>query len=308
MKVLVTGATGFVGACLVRRLVAQGYDVHILVRKHSNLWRLQDVMNHVHRYLVDLRDVEVLDKTVRKVKPDAVFHMATYGGFSFQTDREAIFDADFFGTVNLLQSCEKMGFDYFVNTGSSSEYGLKSMPMKENDVLCPIGDYGVAKAAATLFCQSEAIQKKLPIITARLFSPYGCWDDSKRFIPYCIKSLLRGEPVELAMPTAVRDYVFIEDVLDFYQMILEGKVHAGIYNIGSGQQVSIGEVAECIAVSMGFLASFATLSVTPKRTESPCWVADISLAQATGWNPKTSLEQGIRKTILWMQEQLHLYP
>jgi nucleoside-diphosphate-sugar epimerase len=97
------------------------------------------------------------------------------------------------------------------------------------------------------------LREGAPVVTARLFSPYGPWDDPSRFVPYVIGAYLQGRRPLLGNPTCVRDYVFIEDVLDCYELILEkgGALRGEIVNVGSGRQVSLGEVAACIAAEIG---------------------------------------------------------
>lgn len=309
MKVLVTGATGFVGSCLVRRLVSLGYDVHIFTREQSNKWRITDILNYMTKHEVDLCNFENVAKAVKEIRPRIIYHLATYGGFAFQQDTQNIMQSNLMGTINVLRACETVGFDYFVNTGSSSEYGLKQEPMKELDITAPIGDYGVSKVATTLFCQSEAIRTGLPIVTLRLFSPFGNWDDPQRLIPYVIKSLLRGVTPELSTPTSVRDYIYIEDVLDFYQMIVSKPSLGGnIFNVGSGVQHSIGEVVNMITQTIGNGVEPIWGATEQKRPESSLWVADITKANRAGLKIKSNLKEGLSKTVSWMKENIDLYP
>lgn len=308
MKALVTGATGFIGACLVHQLIREGYDTHVFAREQSNCWRLQHVFPFISRHNVDLADFDAVKKTVSDVKPNLIFHLATYGGFAFQREWQNIFLANFMGTVNLVQACEKVGFDYFVNTGSSSEYGLKEAVMSEESTLTPVSDYGVSKAAATLYCQSEALQKNLPIVTVRLFSPYGPWDDSRRFIPWCVKEMMAGRKINLLTPDAVRDYVYIDDVVAFYlQLIQQSARAATIFNVGSGQQITIRALAEAIAACLDVQPTFNFGDNNKRLTESPVWIAQIENAKKVGWFPKTKLQEGLQKTVLWMKEHKEMY-
>lgn len=310
MKVLVTGATGFVGSCLTRRLVEMGYDVHIFTRSKSNKWRIADLLRKVTDHQVDLRDAGSVEKAVAQIGPTIIYHLATYGGFSSQKEPLVIIESNLMGTVNLLSACEKIGFDCFINTGSSSEYGLKSNPMSENDILEPVGDYGVSKAAATLYCRSSALEKDLPIITFRLFSPYGPWDDSKRLIPYVVKSLLRGESPKLSTPKSVRDFIYIDDVLDIFLKVINLPVSGGdIFNIGSGAQVSIGEVVSMITKIIESGVEPIWGKVNSQRPEPGSWAADIRKVKTElGWFPSKSLWTGLNKTVKWFRENLELYP
>lgn len=309
MKVLVTGATGFVGSCLARRLIQHGYDVHVFVRKDSDRWRIRDLQGRMQEHDVNLREAAAVQQAVSSIAPRIICHLATYGGFASQRESADIFEVNFLGTVNLLRACEKTGFDLFINTGSSSEYGIKSGPMKEDDLLEPVGDYGVAKAAATLFCQSEYREKTLPILTLRLFSPYGPWDDPKRLVPYVIKSMLRGDAPSISTPEAVRDYVFIEDVIDCYlELIQKPACPAPIFNIGSGHHYAVRDIVTRISTIAGATTAPLWGSVPCRRTESPCWMADRDkAARLLHWIPKTSLQSGLEQTVAWFKTNLSWY-
>ena len=308
MKILVTGATGFVGACLARHMLTQGHDVHIFAREKSNRWRIRDISTQLTSHAVDLADADGVQAAVSQIRPEGVFHLATYGGFADQQDTAAIIAANFIGTVNLVRACEKVGYDFFINTGSSSEYGAKQEPMKETDVAAPLGDYGVTKLASTAFCQSEAALKELPIVTIRLFSPYGPWDDPKRFIPYLIKSLVMNEAPHLSTPHSVRDYIFIEDILQLYQRLAETpKLTGGIYNAGSGVQSSLGEVVDALRDILGSKLEPSWNAVGIKRPEPSVWVADNTKARNLGWSACIGLREGLRRTVEWQKEHAEFY-
>lgn len=298
MSILVTGASGFVGGALVRRLTGEGKEVHLLLRRDSSRLRLEG-LSGLYFHDADLRDAERVAGVVAEIRPRVIYHCAVYGGFASQQDTPAIFATNLTGTIHLLQACERVGFDLFVNSGSSSEYGMKNRPMREEDLADPRGDYGVAKCAATMFCRSEALLKGMPVVTLRLFSPYGPWDDRRRFIPYLIRSLAAGEVPRLSAPGSVRDYIFIDDVLDLYGAVTNAAVTPGeVYNAGSGRQHTIGEVAELLHRIIG--GPEPVWGEEPRRPEPEMWVADISKAAAClGWQPSVTVEEGLRRTVEW---------
>lgn len=303
MTILVSGASGFVGGALVRRLAAEGKEVHLLLRSGSSRQRLEGLAGlTVHE--ADLRDAGRVAAVVAAIRPRIIYHCAVYGGFASQNDTPAIFATNLGGTMNLLQACERVGFDLFVNTGSSSEYGLKNSPMREDDRDEPLGDYGVAKCAATMYCRSEALLKRLPIVTLRLFSPYGPWDDQRRLIPHLIRSLAAGVSPRLSTPHSVRDYIHIDDVLDLYRAVTDAVVVPGeVYNAGSGRQHTIGEVAGILHAMIGGPEP-QWGQQPPQRPEPEVWVADISKTAAHfGWRPSTGIDEGLRRTVAWFHNR-----
>src|SRR3989344_846287 len=154
--ILLTGGAGFVGSTLLRRLVREAppKKLHVLLQKNSDCWRIGDILKKVSVHFVDLRLPRAVDALVQKVKPRTIFHLATHGAYPAQQyDEKEILATNVDATFNLMRSCLAQGCDAFVNTGSSSEYGLKDKPMKESDVLEPTTAYGTSKAWATLYGQ-----------------------------------------------------------------------------------------------------------------------------------------------------------
>jgi nucleoside-diphosphate-sugar epimerase len=288
--------------------VKLGHEVHVTVRETSDCWRIADLGDDLRSHCCDLGDQESVSAMVQQVRPEAVCHLATYGGFSFQKDSGAIFRSNFTGTMNLVRACEKIDPSCFINTGSSSEYGIKCRPMEEGDLLEPVGDYGVIKAATTLFCRSEAVEKGFPLVTLRIFSPYGPWDDPKRLVPYVIVSLLHGRVPALSNPAFVRDYIYIDDVVNAYLAVLKADIKPGcIYNVGSGVQSSLGEVVGCIGELLP-QPEPVWGATDQQRAEPHCWVANRTrITRDFGWQPSIGLREGLAETVAWMQENIRFY-
>ena len=310
-KVLVTGATGFVGANLVRRVLQQGYDVHIFTRASSNKWRLADVMSKLNDYTVDLVQTGKLKALIRHVKPDIIFHLAAsgiYGGVNL-TERKLI-ENNFWGTVNLVNACRDIDYKCFVNTGSSSEYGPKKHPMKETDVCEPINMYGITKCAATLYGSFVAKTEGKPIIGLRLFSPYGPYDDKTRLVVYSIVNALQNNDLNLANPDAVRDYIYVEDILNLYLKIIDRayELKGEVFNVGGGSQTTISYIVGKV-IELTQSKSKVNWGVAGgRRWDTERWEADIEkTSKAFDWKPTYSIEEGLKNTVDWFRNNLYFY-
>ena len=309
-KILVTGATGFIGANIARYFFEAGANVSIFTRKTSNKWRIKDILKDVSEYSVDILDEQKLKSAILRIQPQIIFHTAVYGGYPFQNKTEKILETNFTGTLNLLNACRKIEFELFVNTGSSSEYGIKAQAIKETDLPEPITDYGAGKALATLYCQAVARREKRPIVILRLFSPYGYYEESGRLIPSLILSCLHDRNPQASSFSSVRDFIFIEDVMDAYMKTIENKDVVGgeIFNIGCGKQHSVGEVMDTIIKLTGNKVKPDWGSISNPRIEPNVWQADISKAKKIlNWEPKYELVQGLKKTLNWFRENKGMY-
>ena len=164
-RALLTGGTGFVGANLARRLLQGGHEVHCLVQPGHAVWRIESIRADLRLHEVDLADGERLLQVVRQIRPDWVFHLAVHGAYSWQTDLGQMVRTNILGTINLVGACVATGFEGFVNTGSSSEYGFKDHAPAETEALQPNSHYAVTKASATLFCRYTAESRRLRLPT-----------------------------------------------------------------------------------------------------------------------------------------------
>lgn len=310
-RVFITGATGFVGANLVRNLIDKEYEVHILTRKTSNKWRLFDILHKIKNYTVDLTDFPNLKKTVEKIKPEFIFHLATagvYGGR--QLPERDVINTNLLGTFNLINACADINYKCFINTGSSSEYGPKDSPMKETDICEPVNMYGITKLASTLYGKNIAKSENKPIITLRLFSPFGPYDDIFRLIPYAILNSLEGKDLQLANPKAVRDYVYVGDVIQVYMEIIKkaDSLRGEVFNVGSGREVKISQVIEKIMNLTNSKSQIFWNKIKPRSFDTDHWEADITKTkEILNLNNKIGLDEGLKRTIEWFKTNSHLY-
>jgi nucleoside-diphosphate-sugar epimerase len=279
MKVLITGATGFVGANLVREMLrSTDYEISIIARENSDLWRIEDLLGQIKIFHDDLLDQTQVSELINRVKPDIIYHVATYGGFPNQTDKELTIATNLTATINLIDAAIENNVKQFINTGSSSEYGIKDRPMNETDLCEPINLYGITKLAATNYCKMVSQASSMKICTLRLFSPYGKYEDPSRLYPSIMYALEKNERPKLSRPSSVRDFIPIKDVIDFYLKIINVDYKSGeIINVGSGAQKNIGEFYVQLAKDAGKENIEPIWSAAPPRLYEPkVWEADIT--------------------------------
>lgn len=302
-RVLITGGGGFVGCCLARRLIREGHEVCLLLRGETLSWRLAGLEGRFRRYLADLRDRAAVRRALEDCRPRTIFHVAAHGGYPTQRDRCAILGSNLLGTAHLLDAAADVGYECFVYTGSSSEYGHKPGPMRATDVLEPRSDYAVAKAAATLLCQAEA-RRGLPVAVVRIFSAYGPWDDPGRLVSSVMASCLQGEAPCVSTGRQPRDFVYIEDVLDLLIRAASCPAARGrIMHAGSGQRRTVADMVETILEVCSGGRLRARFGEMPARPDEPThWVADLEeTTRLTGWTPRTGLRQGVQATWEWFR-------
>ena len=295
---------------MVRRCISLGFSVYALVRPGKTYWRLQDIKDKYIPVEGDVSGSEVVDCIASK-KPDYIFHFATYGAYPQETDFDRMIDVNVKGTMHILEAAKIAHTKLVINTGSSSEYGTKDAAMKETDVPQPINDYGVTKAAATLYCQKEAKQTGVGVITFRLFSVYGPYEEKQRLVPSLVLGALHHKPIDLSAQGNVRDYVYLDDVISAYIQATQTDNELGaIYNIGTGKEHTTKDVGELV-VSLTRSTSRLLWGVIKKQTrqmEPRHWFADASKARDMfGWSPRHSLRQGLSDTIAWFQKNNSFY-
>jgi UDP-glucose 4-epimerase len=305
MRTLITGATGFVGANLAMRMLRDGHDIHVLLRKEASLWRLEHVKVDLQIHWVNFQDQESLKHVIAEIRPQWVLHLAAYGAYSSQTDLNQMIQTNIMGTANLLQACEQTGVDAFINTGSSSEYGFKTHAAAEDEWLEPNSYYAITKATATHLSKYLAERVSFPVLTLRLYSVYGPFEDPNRLIPTLLKHGLQGNYPPLVSPETARDFVYVDDVVDaYYKALITPNLPRGaIYNIGSGIQTKLGELVQVVRELFTISDDPEWESMAARLWDTNVWIADITRArQELGWVPKYSLKDGLRKMTGWLHD------
>ncbi|MDO8184193.1 NAD-dependent epimerase/dehydratase family protein [Conexibacter sp. JD483] len=296
-RVLVTGAAGFVGAVLARRLLADGHRVTLAVRPGGDHWRLQGLDGDAELIALDLRDAAAVTQEVAAVRPDWVFSLAAHGAYSWQSDLATMADVNIKGTANLVAAAVDAGA-VVVHAGSSSEYGYVDHAPREHELPHPNSAYAVTKCAATLHCGWVARERDAGVTVLRLYSAYGPWEEPRRLMPTLLAACARGELPPLTDPTTARDFVYVEDVADaFVRAASRARPGEGaVYNVGSGVQTSLGELVGVARELFDVAATPAWGGYGSRSWDTSTWVSDPSLArERLGWSASTSLREGLRR-------------
>jgi dolichol-phosphate mannosyltransferase len=299
-RCLITGASGFVGANLARRLLWDGYETHVLLRPGHQSWRLIDIAASLHAHKADLTDQEAIHRTVELVRPDWVFHLAAYGAYSSQTGFARMADVNLTGTAALLDACAARGVEAFIYTGSSSEYGYKNHAPREDELLEPNSHYAITKAAATHYCQFTARRSGVNAIVVRLYSIYGPYEEPSRLIPTLIAYGLQGQLPPLVSPAVARDFVHVDDAVDGLIALAQSVRPGAIYNLCTGVQTSMATVVETARKLIGIAVEPVWSSMEQRSWDTDIWVGSPdALEKDVGWRARIDFTAGLQRTIDW---------
>ncbi len=308
-RVLITGATGFVGNYLVAHL-AEAYPDWLVT---GTTWHAAPSDS---RFVVcDLRDTPAVSSLIERTKPEMVIHLAGQSNVPASLhDPETTLATNILGTLHLLDACRMHAPQARLLIVSSSEvYGPtppEAQPLREDRSLRPMNPYAVSKAAQEMLALQYAHSYDLDVVVARPFNHIGP-GQTDRFVASDfarqIVAVERGERQVIAVGNldAARDFTDVRDVVRAYVLLLACGERGGIYNIGYGTAVTVGDLLDT-------LCRLARVAITIERdpdrmrpSDAPIMVADTSLLrQATGWQPEIALEQSLDEILAWWRGNL----
>lgn len=302
--IFLTGATGFIGSHLLKRLIKEGCNVHISFRKNSSLWRIEDFKEKFVHHTIDLTDFEAVKSMIQQIKPDVIFHLAAYGVDYRQQDIHQTIDVNINASVNLFEAFFLNNGNRFIHTGSCFEYGQKKILISEGDFLDPTSVYGASKASSVHLLSSIAKDmQSRELVILRPFGVFGEYESLHRFVPQVIDKLKCEHIVQMTFGEQIRDYIYIDDLIDAYILAavvpMENKVE--IINIGSGKGISMKDFASMISQQLGTSNDLLQFGALPYRPDEMMYlVASIDKAKSMlEWEPKVSIEKGLEYTIKW---------
>lgn len=308
LSVLVTGASGFIGSHLVRRLLSDGEEVHVLLRKEARAERLAG-LEGITRWTADLGDTPALELCLHSVRPNLIFHCAGSSSARKSSGWEPVRDAfrtNLDGLVNLLEAACVTGAPLrsLIRLGGLEEYGNGRAPFLETQREAPRSAYSASQVAGTHLLQ--AIQPTLPFaaVTLRPALIYGPGQSSDFMIPALIQSLLAGSPFPLTAGRSRRDLLHIDDLVGAMIAASKSDGLAGeVINIATGVARQMRTIARAIGRIAGRMDLLRFGEVPERNNDIIDLRADASKAERLlAWRPATSLARGLSRTIEWYRD------
>lgn len=297
LKVFLTGATGFVGSHLARLLAREGCEVHALTRPGHSLEHIRDIEPQLRRIEGDLKDFHSWKKQIAAIQPDVCFHLAwitTPGVYLKSPENMELFQAGVkLAEVLLSAGCKKM-----VAVGTCFEYDTHHQPLSEQTPTRPKTVYSETKLRLLMKLQELLSGQSMQLLWPRLFYLYGPGENERRLVPAIIRSLLTGASVKLTSVDKVRDYLHVEDVVSAIWKVSNSDIQ-GPVNIASGQPVTLRDMVYQVSGILGKSNSVKFEMLPDDPMDPKQVVGDNRLLLKTGWNPKYTLESGLRQTIDW---------
>jgi nucleoside-diphosphate-sugar epimerase len=310
MKVLVTGTSGFIGGYLCKRLLDKGHTVAGFARQTNRLGNkaFQELLGKVQMYYGSLTDQHAVRWMVKDFQPDAVFHMGALSPVAYSFDHpQEVAETNYIGTINLAEAClrEVPSLKKFCFASSMETYGFqeKREAFVETDAQKPAAPYAVAKVAAEKYVQYLNYAHKFPGVSIRQTNAYGRVENDYFVVEAIITQMLKGNVCNLGEPSPVRNFIFIEDLLDMYEAVLHSGEQANgqVFNSGPDNGLTILELAEKIRKKLNWngTINWHTRPVRPGEI----FYLNSSAEKANrmlGWAPKVELDEGLDRTIaIW---------
>ena len=305
MRIVITGATSFLGAVTVRQLLEKGHRVDAVVRpgssNMSNLYKQIPADSEQMLQIIELNLHDIAQITERVPAADAWIHMGWDGSGSENRKKRDVQQSNVVQSVKAVHAAGAIGCKKFLFTGSQAEYGVCNTVITEENPLNPVSEYGIAKVEFGQ--QAEVLCKNLGMdyIHTRIFSVYGPGDHPHSLVESCVRTWLADGEMKLGECTQKWNYLYIEDVVSALVALIE-KADAGVYNIASTDVRVLREYIKEMHELCGGRGTYV-FGQRPQNAEGPAnLVADISkICNMTGWKPVTTFSEGIHELLYRMQ-------
>jgi len=316
-KILVTGAGGFIGSHLIEHLAFNGFTVRAFVHYNSlnrwgNLEHLPDkLLKRIEIFQGDIQDPFSVEKAVDGC--NVVFHLASLIAIPYSYNApQSYVTTNVLGAINIMEACRKSGVKKVIHTSTSECYGTaKYVPIDESHPLQGQSPYSASKIGADMIAESYYRSFDLPVAIIRPFNTYGPRQSARAIIPTIITQVLKGNRLKLGNLQPTRDLNYVLDTVEGFIQVAESPESVGeVINIGSGYEITIGELARKIIKLIGKDVEIVCESerIRPEKSEVERLLCDNTKAlKLVGWRPNTNLDKGLRKTIDWIKENQSTY-
>ncbi|MDP1728145.1 MAG: NAD-dependent epimerase/dehydratase family protein [Bacteroidota bacterium] len=301
--IVVFGAGGFIGANLVRTILAYRNDVFAVTSKPFVPWRLDDIP-HKHILHCNINKKDQVHKLFEENQFRTIFDLVAYGAYSKQDDVDLIYETNVLGFLNILETASRFSINAYIHAGSSSEYGLNASAPKENDPLMPNSHYAVTKVGAAHMIKFYGTLKEMPVTNLRYYSIYGPYEEPDRLIPKLIDAGMEGHFPPLVQPDISRDFVYIDDAIlatllaCTHIQIIKGQS----INIASNKKTTIRDIASVIKKIFNIPEEPHWGDMANRKWDLKEWYGDAALAkELLGWESETSLKDGLTQTWQWQK-------
>lgn len=314
-NVIVTGAAGFIGSHLAERLVIEGARVTALVHYNalgSQGWlQSSEYRNDMEIVAGDICDSGFMQSVIEG--KEIVFHLAALIAIPYSyVAPESYVRTNVVGTLNVLQAARRCGTERVLHTSTSEVYGTALyVPIDEKHPLQGQSPYSASKIGADKMAESFHLSFGVPCVTVRPFNTFGPRQSARAVIPTILSQILTSGEVKLGSLTPTRDLNYVDNTVEgFIRAGLSPKAVGKTINLGSGREISIGDLATMIA---GIVGSDVRIRqdetrLRPSNSEVERLLADNTLAAGLlGWSPSVDLETGLRRTVDWFRSNTHLY-
>jgi dTDP-glucose 4,6-dehydratase len=317
-EVLVTGADGFIGSHLTEKLAAEGAQVRAFVYYNSfGRWGWLDetpgdLMKNIEVFPGDIRDPYRVKEAVRG--KEIVFHLASLIAIPYSyCAPDSYVQTNVGGTLNVLKACRSQGVERLVHTSTSEVYGTAQyVPIDEKHPLQGQSPYSATKIGADMLAESFHRSFDLPLVIVRPFNTYGPRQSARAVIPTIMSQLLSDvRRIKLGDLTPTRDFTYVSDTVSgFLSAAVCDRALGQTMNVGSGREISIGDLAQTIIEVAGIEAEVISEDerLRPPESEVNRLLCDASRAREwTGWTPEKSLEEGLAETSDWVKTNLNCF-
>ncbi|MES9903753.1 MAG: NAD-dependent epimerase/dehydratase family protein [Sedimenticola sp.] len=304
--ILVVGASGFIGANLLRRCLESREDVVGTVFSGDS-WRLNEI-SAANISFLNLQDPVSVLSLFHRVKPKTVFDCSSFGAYPFEQEFERIHSTNYLSFIRVMEEIVELDMSAYIHAGSSSEYGLNASAPAETDVLIPNSHYAVSKAATSQAIAYYGKVRGVPVVNLRLYSVYGPYEDSSRLIPVLCEKSMSGKLPMFARPEVTRDFIHVDDVIAAFvdtSLCMCPEIAGESFNIGTGIQTSLSSLANLTRQLFDIQEELQFSPDAGHLWDVDNWYANPKKARdILDWTPKIWLEDGLVHTRDWWENHL----